>query len=342
MMNKYTLIRPAGSAIATALALVAAPSFAQDIAPAASEPVLTVPTLPTAQTSTAPAPSAPAPVVIAELPDASEPAVAVDAAPEVAVEPVAPVEQAVVESEATPAAAPSRAPSQPTRTARVAAADPSPATDFDFTEETVAADVPVIEDGESADGAAVLASAETASANPVSTGAESKSFNADLVTGGGALALGLGFIGLFMAGASRRRRGARAGAAEAVNAPVTRPLRKPMGERTAPTAAAAPAFAVNHSRSQPATSKWDNAGFVNASPAVSAPAVPQTAEQRKALIDRLTRARPDRAIPFKSPAARRRRARLIVQTLRQRLAEQPNLDFRRFYESFARRRTAMA
>jgi hypothetical protein len=41
--------------------------------------------------------------------------------------------------------------------------------------------------------------------------------------------------------------------------------------------------------------------------------VPETAEGRAELLDRMTRAEPDEANPFRSPKARRRRARLIMQ-----------------------------
>ncbi|MDR7101396.1 hypothetical protein [Croceicoccus sp. BE223] len=206
---------------------------------------------------------------------------------------------------------------------------------------------------EVADPVAVPSAAEGPSAAPVFAEAAPEESGSELVLVGGGMAVALGLAGLFMAGASRRRRAARPGAATPVrNAPIE-PRAQPV--RTAPPAPAAPAaapalrpgpgFVVTASNPAPTyASKWHSDGYVNATPAapVAGRSVPNTPEGRKALIDRLVRARPDATIPFTSSAARRRRARLIVQSLQQRLAEQPNLDFRRFYESFGRRQPASA
>ncbi|WP_066555348.1 hypothetical protein [Croceicoccus bisphenolivorans] len=347
MTKNKIQIRPASSAIATALALVAAPSLAQETATGE-------------------------PVVIAELPEAtstiSQPQIIVPDAiptgtatvtPDLAVPVVLPADTAEETPATTSSAATAATTASATRTvattaarpAVIAPADPSPVANADFAEETGAAAVPVIEDGEGLEGAAALAATDTATARPATSGLESSQSNADLAMAGGALALGFGFVGLFMAGASRRRRRARPGVAEVRHEPVVTPVRDAADGRVAdnrPAAAATaatPVFALSHSVGKdPYVSKWDDPAYVTASPTVGVAgrSVPNTPQGRKALIDRLVRARPDRTNPFRSPSARRRRARLIVQSLKQKLTEQPNLDFRRFYDSFGRRRPAKA
>ncbi|GGD68092.1 hypothetical protein GCM10010990_17020 [Croceicoccus mobilis] len=112
-------------------------------------------------------------------------------------------------------------------------------------------------------------------------------------------------------------------AAKAMNRPATGTVAKPE-----PEPELEPAVHAQDAASAP----------VEATPApVSDNAIAQakTPEGRSNLIDRLTSARPDAANPFHSLKARRRRARLILQTLMQRMKENPNLDFARFYRGFA-------
>ncbi|WP_156521793.1 hypothetical protein [Croceicoccus pelagius] len=354
MKTNLELIRPAGSAIAAVLALAATSAMAQD----AASPSIVVPTVPTV-TDTAPTTTATATAPQIMIPDPT-PSQAATIAPTVQAEPV-PTEAVdpVVPVNAAPVAASSPAPrastpSEPsTRVSNVAAADPSPIRESDIAAQAANVGVPIVDGAIESDPAlAATSSATTAPASNPSAGDET---NAVLTMAGGAAALGLGFVGLFMAGSARRRRRDRHGATAAMtDESKTLPLRKkpvavPAAAAVAPNAISAnPKPAVAQRRQPNVTyggSKWDDAGFVNASPAAAAlPSddVPRSAEGRRALLERLVRARPDEANPFRSPKARRRRARLIVQTMSQRLREQPNLDFRRFYQSFAQRRHAVA
>ncbi len=339
MNKKISPLQPAGRAIAATLALFATPVLAQDVTVTTSS-----------ETVVSPAPVTPAPVVIA-----TQPAEVADAAPQLTVttaDPVQadPVSEPVTADTAAPAATPRVAtPARATAisTPRIAPADPSPVSTAEFDSATAAADVPVVANADTADGAAALAAAQSVTDTPVSNADNAEASNTSLVILGGGLALALGLGGFLMAGTSRRRRAARAGAVVAPRETVLEPRTEPVRQAPtiAPVAAAAPAFAISASNPAPSyASKWNNDGYVNASPAagVAGRAVPNTPEGRRALIDRLVRARPDRTNPFTSYAARRRRARLIVQSLQQKLAEQPNLDFRRFYDSFGQRKAAMA
>lgn len=343
MMKTSILARPAGRAIAAVLALATTPALAQDGA---------------ATTNAAPTVAAqdPVPIVVASQPAAAEtpvPSLSV-------VVPEAVVDQGAAEASTADEAPVAQAPATPAaaRTAaapRIRQASPTAATQAnpDQVDDTVVANEIPAAVANTADPFAVQSVADGPSAAPVSAEAVPEESGSELVLVGGGLAVALGLAGLLMAGASRRRRAARPGAATPVQTAPIEPRAQPV--RTAPAAPAAPVaapalrpgpgFVVTASNPAPTyASKWHSDGYVNASPAapVAGRSVPNTPEGRKALIDRLVRARPDPTIPFTSSAARRRRARLIVQSLQHRLAEQPNLDFRRFYESFGRRHPASA
>ncbi|WP_144095260.1 hypothetical protein [Croceicoccus sediminis] len=330
--------------------MTATNALAQD----AALPEIVVPTVPTV-TEAAPAKTTqPAPQIVIPDPTTSPATtIAAESGPTVTAAPVEQVEAAPI------ATAPSV--SQPTATtlnrsessARAVvsdAADVSSTRQADAANDAEIAGLPATDTAIDGDGA--LAATSAATALPVSGDVSGKENNATLTMAGGAAALGFGFIGLFMAGSARRRRRDRHGATAAItDERKAMPLRKRV-----PDAAAAPndamvaeARPVAVQRRQPNVtyggSKWDDAGFVNASPTIAVlPTgdVPRSAEGRRALLKRLVRARPDEANPFRSPKARRRRARLIVQSLTERLREQPNLDFRRFYQGFAQRRNPVA
>ncbi|MDE1466385.1 hypothetical protein [Aurantiacibacter sp. D1-12] len=72
---------------------------------------------------------------------------------------------------------------------------------------------------------------------------------------------------------------------------------------------------------------------------------PATLEERVALIDRIANAKPDRANPFSSMKARRRRARLIVQSLDRKFRNGSFIDFSQYpsnWPHLARREEAIA
>lgn len=99
------------------------------------------------------------------------------------------------------------------------------------------------------------------------------------------------------------------------------PARAIPAARTAPQAAA---FAGNYAsyRPEPASDRS----------AVPLPdELPQTFEERDALLHRMIAAKPDRANPFRSPRARARRARLILQSLGRRFEKvKPRIDLRQY------------
>lgn len=336
-MKKASYIaRSAGSALAIAVVVASSPTVAQD----AADPVpVVVATMPANQTE----PTAPA-IVVPEV---------------VSVQPPTVSQAPTVEATSSPQAEASRSPAQAapdtaawdsagiprvsTRSSVTASNNVSPPDDVPSISGSVAA--PIVATPASGDAASDFRAMPTAS-DAQAPVAEADDNDASLVMGGGALALALGLASLFMAGARRRRRQTANGGDWAAPAPV-----KPataVADRVEPVAAAplAPAgtFSLSHTVSRPfGVSKWDDPIYVNASGvAVSGRSVPDTPAGRKALIDRLVRANPDRTNPFRSSSARRRRARLIVQSLRQTMAQQPNLDFRRFYESFGRRKASVA
>lgn len=330
-MEKASYIaRSAGSALAIAVAVASAPSVAQDAGD-------------------------PAPVVVATMPASQpEPAVPAIVVPEVvtvqppAVNQVPPADITSTQPEPgrSPAPAePARAASEPAGVSRVANRSSATA----LNDASSSSDVPLGSGSAPAPIAAAIDRADAAGdlralpATPdtQTPGAGIDDDEASLVMGGGALALALGLASLFVAGAKRRRRQAANGGDRTKSARM-----KPatdVGDQVEPVAAAplgaTGRFSLSHTVSRPfGVSKWDDPMYVNASPlAVSGRSVPDTPAGRKALIDRLVRANPDRTNPFRSSSARRRRARLIVQSLRTTMAQQPNLDFRRFYESFGRR-----
>lgn len=90
------------------------------------------------------------------------------------------------------------------------------------------------------------------------------------------------------------------------------------------TAPQADAFAGNYApyRPEPASDR-------NAVPLPDE--LPQTFEERDALLHRMIAAKPDRANPFRSPRARARRARLILQSLGRRFEKaKPRIDLRQY------------
>lgn len=350
--NPY-LVRPAGSAIAAVLALTASNALAQDVA-MPEIVVATVPTVSEAAPATTPQIVIPDPT---SLPAAEiSPTIAADPEPTVTAAPVEQVEAAPTAAASSASQPTEAAPAQNEASVRAAvndAVDVSSTGQADAANEAESAGLPASDTAIKSDGA--LAATSEATALPVSADVSGNESNATLTMAGGAAALGLGFIGLFMAGSARRRRRERHGATVAImDERSAMPLRNDPAR--VPDAAVAPNEAipaeprpVAAQRRQPNVtyggSKWDDAGFVNASPAVAVlptGELPRSAEGRRALLERLVCAKPDEANPFHSPKARRRRARLIVQSLTQRLREQPNLDFRRFYQGFAQRRNAVA
>ena len=76
------------------------------------------------------------------------------------------------------------------------------------------------------------------------------------------------------------------------------------------------------------------------------PVLPGTVEERRALLERLAAARPDRANPFRTPKARRHRARLIMQCIGRRFESgKSRIDFSQYplnWPELAQNRNAAA
>lgn len=134
--------------------------------------------------------------------------------------------------------------------------------------------------------------------------------------------LGVGGIGLLAFFLMRRRRSA---------APV---IEKPVATRTVE-----PNPAPIWDRGQTVTTRAADpvpAYAATASPSSSAavelpPELPDTFEERSSLLERMVAARPDRANPFRSPKARAKRARLIMQSIGTRFtSRKPRIDLSQY------------
>jgi hypothetical protein len=328
MTKKYHTSTSASAAIAAVLALTPAAALAQVV----DLPVVTAaPAAPAAVTlpesiASSPAP-APSPIVIpADLPPVAtaEPAASATAAR-------APTAVPAARAAATPPQA-DRAPPTPSDASSTAlasnAAAPAnrtvtPAPSEDAALPPVAAPAPP-------------STAERAAPLPVQADGSSTSYWALAL--GGMAALGLAVWGFVAIG--RRKPLERRTASERVG--VAEPLAEPvaLGSQAQP-AASASMFDLR----RPSGSATENLAHSGAS--VALPRVmPQRFEDRDALLKRMIAAKPDRANPFTSYGARRKRARLILQSLGQDFeGREPWIDLGQYsanWPELARRRNAAA
>lgn len=339
-----------------ALAQTAQPSATP--APAPADPIVLqspiAPPATTAPTTPTPAPRVTQPVaqptaqptIVLDVPEVDEPVAApvrtqartqapapVDAAPE---------EEPVREARSAPAAAAAPAPSAST-------AAPSSSSDTPVASNDGAA-LPVASE------AAPIALPESAPVDPSLT--EQQAVQPDWAAIISLALLGVIPIGLaFLAFAWFRRRSRRLTALEAhVAEPVDPALLEP-----APVEPAAvnpepvirrdpvvtqPAAPVAHEpvRAHPLDGYR---GLPNKGAAVSLPSeLPESAEEREALLKRMVAAEPDRANPFRSGKARAKRARLILQSLGRSFENvKPRFDLSQYTQNWpalARGRTAYA
>ncbi|MBL8656943.1 MAG: hypothetical protein JNJ92_06225 [Altererythrobacter sp.] len=287
MMTRTLLARCAPLAIAASVALPAIPVAAQDAATA--DPVIVLPEpAPVAQPA-----HVPAPVIVL---------------PETVAQP-APVARAQAEPVVAPRQA--AAPRTSTRTAAPTA--------------VLAPVAASVADPEPVSAPAAIAPAPVTPTAPVAQAPSADPLAAPAAahdgTGEMALAVLLGSLGLAAVGgiaflASRRRPLEREAAAYELT-PAMEPTRMRVSEPAAAPVLTSPATA----------SAMFAAPVVNAAPAPRAIAhasgdpvalpnsVPETFEERDALLRELVAAEPDRANPFTSPRARARRAKLIIQSL---------------------------
>lgn len=307
MMTRILLARRATVAIAASVAVPVMPALAQDAAVA--DPVIVLPP------QTAPS-AAPVPQIVLPEPISSEP---MAAAPVAAPAP----ETTMATTAQTPAAVSARPATSTSRTSAPASVP----------ESSVRSDVPPA--------AVAQANAPVATANPVQTASAPVAIEQEPVvppsatignSGTNELALAgvLGAFGLVAFGgiafaASRRRRdrvetevgyeplAIQPAAEPALDAPVAvepQPVVQPQSY-TAPVSVA-PAMARTRTYGDP----------------VALPeALPETFEERDALLHELVAAKPDRANPFTAPRARARRAKLIMQSLGQTFRDRkPRID----------------
>jgi hypothetical protein len=226
----------------------------------------------------APAPAQPAMTIPTELPEDSAPAATT--APE-------PSATTVRTERAARAATPA-----PVRAPVAAPAEPEPLA----AEETVApvAPEPVVETP------APVAASEPAAAPAASNEGETQ-FWVAAIAALAAIALAIwGFIAI------GRRRPADRKAAMLIERPVVQP-------RVAESMAAEPRPAPSVS---PLRTAAPAPSMMHTGASVPLPSeMPRSFEERDALLKRMIAAKPDRANPFTSPAQRRKRARLILQSL---------------------------
>lgn len=319
MTQKLHTARTAPAAIAAVLALTATPLAAQEAAPtivlpeaapaaAPAQPTIVLPT-----TAPEPAPSAVSSPVVQEVPAAEAPA-------------AAPAATTAAAPSARTAAAPQPAP-RAAAPVPVAAA-PLPAAPLNEVPAAPPADVAPIA------AAPVEAPVEPA-AVAANDGAEA---NTGLIAGGAVI--GLGLLGLL---AFRRR---KHGPTEPTNEiPI---VRKPRVEaepvaaapQTVEPVAATPIRSDVPRRPAAATAAYGSGALILPN------RVPDSFEERDSLLRRMVAAQPDRANPFRSPKARFRRARLIMQSLGQDFRDrEPNIDLSDYPQQWpevARRKYAAA
>ncbi|AKH41975.1 outer membrane biosynthesis protein TonB [Altererythrobacter atlanticus] len=352
MQTKPHTVRSTGTAIAAVLALTATPLLAQEASAPVEAPAETagpppidqpesisgpgsITTPPNSNTGVVSpltsgiAPGVTPPANVPQQPVQTEPAIVV---PESVTSPVPiaapepePAPEPVAEAAPEPVAEPSPAEetaAQPVvrQSAASEVAAPTEATGADGTEEGV---------GEGAVDIAPLAAAdEPVAAEPVAAADEGVSDEALVTILGLLLALGVGVWGVTALQRSRRRKihkmavdsGVKQTRPEPVQ-PVATPVQPVADEEPerdirewAQPAALKPVTASAAPRADSA--RANSGGLANAGAAIALPrTMPASFEERDALIKRMIAARPDRANPFTSPKARRRRARLILQSL---------------------------
>lgn len=365
--------RSAPIAIAAILALGTAPGMAQTApaqpapTPSASDPIVLQ--SPIAPSAAAPAPATTAPVVTPRTTQPQQPTIVLDVPP-------APAATSAPEPTAnrrnTRAIAPAEEPRRTTVAPRQTVSERS-ATSTPATSTAMSPDAPVSStDGEALAADAAAAPLPVAEAAPEALAAEpTPAAGPDWVA---IIALALaGLIPLgaiFLAFAWFRRRSRRVDAIEPhedayVEEPAAErePAPAPVAREPAPTPAPAPQAAapsltfarepVSVATIAPAAASARRhpldgyKGLPNAGAAVSLPAeLPESFEERDALLKRMIAAEPDRANPFRSTKARAKRARLILQSLGRTFENaKPRIDlsqYTRNWPALAGRRTSFA
>lgn len=329
MTQRFTTHRLAGTAIAAVLALSTTSVWAQDAAPTAEAPV-------TVAAPVAAPVAQPSPTIV--LPPVSASPTTTTAAEKTTVSKSAPAPRVASSKPATPRAA-AKPPASPV--ARVASAPVA----------TPAAAAPISEASPIAPVAETDAlPSDLAGPPPVATAAAATSDGSnDLLLAGLAGALGLGAIGLFAA--TRRRRMVEPDYGATDYEPVSEPVvpvanaadiaAPRRADEPMPTTAqriempqryatlAAPAFTPLKSWTEPRVQR-------------SEPVDTRVLSlNREALLDRMVAAEPDANNPFTSAKARRKRARIMLQSMDNDRWEDaelaPGFDWRQMAEAVEKR-----
>jgi hypothetical protein len=299
MKTHISATRPAGLAIAAALALTPLSLFAQEaptsVAPAADPAPATAP--PEA------AATAPDPVVAAPDPVAAAP------------DPAPVTTTTVTRTTRTVAPAPVRTTTRTTTASPVVA--PVVARTVTSTAPVVAVPVEAVPSALPETTVAPLPADE-----PVVAPAPQRSaFDTQMALILGGLAA-LAFLGWGFWAIGRRRRPSIAVVHDPV---IERPL---VAEPVATTPVREPiAFAP---RPAPAAPSLRHTGAAVALPRT----LPESHEAREELLNRMTEAKPDRANPFTSPIQRRKRARLIMQCIGKTFDHAPRIDLSQYPENW--------
>lgn len=298
MTKRQHLNRPAGVAIIAALAFAPTLILAQETADAGS-PAMTA----------APEPASPVLEPVAAPADVSLPAA--DTAATVEPVPASPVAAAGTATTRTP---PARA-TAPRRTA-------SPASAIAASPSAVEAPAPAVQEPVAAPAAPAAVSADSPAVAPTMaepTIARPANDNTALIATllGALVVLGLAIWGFLAIG--RRKRADERYAVPVIERPVVAEPERLLAAPTDRTLAPAPAPAMAHGgASVPLPRK-----------------LPDSFEERDALLRRMIDARPDRANPFTDRKARLRRARLILQSLGRDFGDtRPWIDFSQYPQNW--------
>jgi hypothetical protein len=280
MKRNHTRLYAAAAALATTLALGSTPLLAQ-VAPAPVTPVEAAPVPPFPE---AVAPPAEPVIVVPEIEAAPVPNTVTT--PE-------PTTTTRTERATSPAAPPAPAP----RIRDASPAEPAP----------VAVDgetAPVVAEAAPETAAEPIALAATEASAPDDPSSDALLFGLAVIAAIAAIVLAIwGFVAI------GRRKPVDRKAAEIIERPAVKaPQPAPIAPEVPIVAEAAPVT--------PTPIRAPAPGLAHTGAAVALPrTMPDTFEERAALIERMVAARPDRANPFTSPIQRRHRAKLILQSL---------------------------
>ncbi len=340
MRNRYSTPASALAAIAAVLALSSTPALSQDAAPGSADaPIVNLPPVSTTAAPVAPT-TAPSPGIV--LPDVNSPGAistlpattSTTTTPSVPAAPAAlitatPAPRAVT-STVTPRAESAPTPARTVNTRATTRPAPMVA---DVSAPTERAPDTADIDSEEPLAAAPAAVSPVADDTVTPSAAPTPQQTTD-ATGFLALAL-IGLVGLALAAfalvAFRRRPKKTGRAAPVIEKPLVEPRPTPAAVAPATVAAMTPLAAEAPVAPSLRGEPRDN-GLAHQGAAVALPrTLPDSYEERDALIKRMAAAKPDRANPFVSYKARVRRARLILQSLDRKFERaQPWIDLSQY------------